>query len=63
MRIDAINIDGFGTFSDRNFSQIDSPLTVIYGPNEAGKSTLLGYLRQILFGFPTRRATENNYLI
>ncbi len=63
MRIDAINIDGFGTFSDRNFGQIDSPLTVIYGPNEAGKSTLLGYLRQILFGFPTRRATENNYLI
>ena len=63
MRIDAININGFGTFSDRNFGPIESPLTVVYGPNEAGKSTLLGYLRQILFGFPTGRTTENRYRI
>ena len=30
------------------------PVTVFYGPNEAGKSTLLAFIRAILFGFPPR---------
>ena len=30
------------------------PTTVFYGPNEAGKSTLLAFIRTILFGFPLR---------
>jgi len=63
VRIDEINIDGFGTLSDKTFDQFESPLTVIYGPNEAGKSTILSYVRQILFGFPTGRTPENKYLI
>ena len=29
-------------------------VTVFYGPNEAGKSTLLAFIRTILFGFPSR---------
>ena len=52
MRIDSIHIEGFGHFADRRFGPIDTPVTIFYGPNEAGKSTLLAYLRCILFGFP-----------
>ena len=65
MRIDEINIDGFGTLSNKTFDQFQSPLTVIYGPNEAGKSTILSYARQILFGFPVgkRVENENRYVI
>jgi uncharacterized protein YhaN len=33
----------------------DRPLTVVLGPNEAGKSTLLRFVRSVLYGFPTRK--------
>ena len=31
-----------------------SLLTVLYGENEAGKSTIRSFMKSILFGFPTR---------
>lgn len=53
MRIDGIDIERFGAW--RNFSQTLHPhgLSVIYGPNEAGKTTLLRFIRGVLYGFPT----------
>ena len=33
-------------------SALAQRVTVFYGPNEAGKSTLLAFIRAILFGFP-----------
>ena len=32
---------------------------MFYGPNEAGKSTLLAFIRTVLFGFPTQRRNEH----
>ena len=61
MRITGLHIDGFGRFADRSFGPLDRPLTVFYGPNEAGKSTLLEFVRRILFGFPARRGGINEY--
>ena len=54
MRIQNLHIEGFGHFHQRNFEPVSSPVTVYYGPNEAGKSTLLAFIRAILFGFPHR---------
>ena len=54
MRIDRIHIDGFGHFFDQSFGPLDGAVTVFYGGNEAGKSTLLAFVRAILFGFPNR---------
>lgn len=54
MRIRDIRIDGFGQFADRKFGPFDQPVTVFYGPNEAGKSTLLEFIRTVLFGFRSR---------
>ena len=54
MRIQELHIEGFGHFHQRNFDPVSSPVTVYYGPNEAGKSTLLAFVRAILFGFPHR---------
>lgn len=53
MRIDGIDIERFGAW--RGFSQTLHPegLSVIYGPNEAGKTTLLRFIRGVLYGFPT----------
>ena len=51
MRLNELYIDGFGHFHDRALGPMDSTLTVLYGPNEAGKSTLLAFIRTVLFGF------------
>ncbi len=40
---------------------IPSGLSVFLGQNEAGKSTLLAFLRYMLFGFPQGRSKENRY--
>lgn len=53
MNIREIRVDGFGALRDTTLS-LEGPLTVIYGPNEAGKSTVLHLIRAVLFGFPPR---------
>src|SRR5450432_278936 len=50
MRIDEIAVDGFGLIRDRRIDPAPG-LTLIRGENEAGKSTLLAFIRSILFGF------------
>lgn len=59
MRLKELRIDGFGKFSDVTFGPLDAPVVVFYGPNEAGKSTILNFVRTILFGFPTQRRDEH----
>ena len=54
MRISEIYIDGYGQFAAKNFGPLQQSVTIFYGPNEAGKSTLLEFIRTVLFGF--RRA-------
>ena len=54
MRLHSLYVDGFGHFHDYTVGPLDSNMTVLYGPNEAGKSTLLAFIRTVLFGFPTR---------
>ena len=54
MRIQELHVEGFGHFHQRTFDPVPGPVTVYYGPNEAGKSTLLAFIRAILFGFPHR---------
>ena len=61
MRIREIHIDGFGRFSGVEFGPIERSVTVFYGLNEAGKSTLLEFVRRVLFGFPRRNAKVNAY--
>ncbi len=52
MRIEEIHFDGFGHFHQWDIGPVSGPVTVFYGPNEAGKSTTLAFIRAILFGFP-----------
>ena len=58
MRIERLYIDGFGSFHNESVGAFDRSVVVLHGPNEAGKSTLLEFIRTVLFGFPaTRRDT------
>ena len=59
MRIHDFHIGGFGRFADRTVGPLTRPITVFFGPNEAGKSTYLQFIRTILFGFPQRLGNQH----
>lgn len=61
MRIEGWSIDGFGILRDMEITGLEGGVTVFLGENEAGKSTLLAFLRAMLFGFPDKRMRENLY--
>lgn len=54
MRIERIELDGFGRFHDAHWA-LDDGLTIFVGANEAGKTTLLNAVRALLFGFEATR--------
>lgn len=54
MRLLELHIDGFGKFHDRTIS-FDDGINIIYGKNEAGKSTLHTFIRGMLFGIERGR--------
>ncbi len=58
MRLEELFLDGFGRFHEQTIG-ISGPVTVFYGPNEAGKSTMLAFVRAVLFGFPARGRNEH----
>ena len=55
MKLTSLKIDGFGMWSDLELEGLDEPLSVFYGRNEAGKTTLLQFIRSILYGFSPQR--------
>lgn len=58
MKILKLNILAFGPFSGQvlDFDKASASLHVVYGPNEAGKSSSLRALRQCLYGIPHNSA-------
>lgn len=52
MRLSQLHIDGFGIFSDHTITGLQPGLNIVLGENEAGKSTLLQFIRFTLFGYP-----------
>lgn len=58
MRIKTLDIYGYGKWINKKFD-FNSNLQIIYGRNEAGKSTLQSFIRSILFGFPSKRRRVN----
>lgn len=54
MYITRVNIQNFGKFSDFQMS-FDKGMNLIYGENEAGKTTLHTFIRVMLFGMERQR--------
>ncbi|MGZ4111540.1 MAG: AAA family ATPase, partial [Tumebacillaceae bacterium] len=61
MRLLRAKIDGFGRYSDRFFTFADG-LNVVYGKNEAGKSTLQQFLLAMLYGMKKPGRKRSIYL-
>ena len=57
MIIRKINITSFGALSGFS-AELSDGLNVISGANESGKSTILAFIRFVLYGLPSRRSEE-----
>ena len=62
MRLDSLSIPAFGHFSDFSlkFPKLKCDVHLIYGANEAGKSSLLRAVNSLFYGIP--RSTPDNFL-
>ena len=58
MKINELNISSFGKFNDKKVSLSDK-VNVIYGNNESGKTTLLSFIRYMLYGLNGRKSVNN----
>ena len=53
MKFDYLNLIAYGSFIEQKIDFIDGcTFHLIYGPNEAGKSTTLRAFTDILYGIP-----------
>ncbi len=54
MKITELQVERFGVWSDLTLPLNRGNVSVFYGPNEAGKSTLMRFIRSMLYGFRRR---------
>ena len=62
MRLKHLDLKAFGPFTNRTlgFNTEEPGLHIIFGPNEAGKSSSLRALKALLYGFPQQ--TPDNFI-
>jgi uncharacterized protein YhaN len=58
VRIDELSLQAFGPYTQVKLT-LPGPFTLIHGPNEAGKSSLMRAITALLFGIPER--TRDNF--
>lgn len=65
MRLLHLHVNGFGELRDVDLELAEpgkpGGITLLLGPNEAGKSTLAAFLRGMLYGFPKRGGAAGRY--
>lgn len=55
MNITDISIDGFGNWNNLRLEGLPDGLSVLYGPNETGKTTLMQFVRTVFYGLSAER--------
>ncbi|MBA3483509.1 MAG: AAA family ATPase, partial [Pirellulales bacterium] len=56
MKITDLEIDGFGVWHNLKQSNLSRRVTTFYGANEAGKTTVMQFIRSVMYGMtPSRR--------
>jgi|GEM_PF-2353926 len=55
MNINELHVNDFGAWHNLTLADFSKGATVFYGPNEAGKTTLLNLIRTVLYGFSEKR--------
>ena len=57
----SIKIGRFGAFADKTIGPLSPNLNVVFGRNEAGKTTVSAFVRGVLFGWEEARGARNTY--
>ena len=53
MRIESLHLEAYGVYTDRELVfRPDAAVHIVFGPNEAGKTSALSAIGDLLFGFP-----------
>ncbi|MBL9164581.1 MAG: AAA family ATPase [Planctomycetaceae bacterium] len=55
MKITDLEIDGFGVWNNLKLTGLSRRVTAFYGPNEAGKTTVMQFMRSVLYGMSSER--------
>ena len=58
MRITRLHLTRFGMFTDVEFGLLPRGVNVVVGANEAGKTTAMAAIQQLLYGIPVRSAQD-----
>ncbi len=59
--LERIKIESFGAFSGKAVGPFSPSLNVVFGRNEAGKTTLASFVGGVLFGWEDARGSRNTY--
>lgn len=62
LKITSLRIYGFGKLENVVMENLSPNIQVIYGENEAGKSTVMAFIQAILFGFPAKNQQDLRYV-
>lgn len=57
----SIKMTSFGAFRDKIIGPFSPHLNVVFGRNEAGKTTVSAFVKGVLFGWEEARGTRNTY--
>jgi len=55
VKITDLQVDGFGVWTNLSIENLNDRMTVFFGRNEAGKTTLMQFVRTVLYGFSVDR--------
>ena len=56
-----IRMERFGRFHDKVVGPLGPQLNILFGPNEAGKTTVASFVGGVLFGWEDARGNRNTY--
>ena len=59
--LERILIDRYGALENRDVGPFSPGMNVVYGPNEAGKSTVASFVGGVLFGWEEAHGVRNTY--
>ena len=59
--LERLRMQGFGAFSDKRVGPFKPGMNVVYGKNEAGKTTTAKFIEGVLFGWEADRGARNTY--
>ncbi len=59
--LEHVKMTSFGKFANTALGPFGPGMNVVYGENEAGKTTVSEFIKGVLFGWPTARGQNNPY--